>query len=201
VTAATIAVPPQCAAVPTVDGDPAVVASCATDLLATAVNLDDFDTFTHDDATLRGWSGRAADAYRSYTRSTGADGHAVSNAVRQVARAADAFAEDLADLLRRRSDLVEVRGAYHSARAQLLADVEVSSDVDVAAVDELADRAASLSSRLTTLQGDLDAMVRDVAAVERAMLDAFTAYGSLATARAAVSGQLDIADAALERPG
>ncbi|WP_454048850.1 alpha/beta hydrolase [Cellulomonas sp. Marseille-Q8402] len=197
----TITVPPALEAVPQVDGDPAAVATFAEDLLASAVNLDDFDTFAHDSATLDGWTGTAADAYGAHVRAAGADAQALGVALRQVARAADDHADALTDLKRRRSDLVEARSSYHSSREDLLADIRGAGEVDAAAIAELEDRASTLGTRLDGLRGDVDALVRDLGTAERAMLDAFAAYSTVAQARAAVSGQIDLADDALGRPG
>lgn len=196
-----LSVPQPVGAVPVIDGDPAAVAAYAQDLLATAVNLDDFDTFTHDSATLAGWSGTAAEAYGARTRSAGANGQAVSNAVRQIARAADVFADELAVLLRRRADLAEERQAYHSARSGFVHDLEAARLMDTPPIAELTDRAMDLFRDLSTLHYSFDSLLRGVAAAEQAMIDAFTAYGSLAKARAATSGRLDLANDALNRPG
>lgn len=197
----TIAVPDAVDALPPLTADPAAVAAFAEDLLATAVNLDDFDTFAHDSAALDGWTGDAAEAYGAHVRAAGADAQAMAVAVRQVARAADDHADALTDLLRRRTDLVEARSSYHAAREDLLADIRGAGQVDDAAVAELEARAAALVTRRDGVVADVDALVRDLATAEQAMLDAVAAYGTLAQARAAVSGQIDLADDALGRPG
>jgi hypothetical protein len=201
VTTVTIDIPAAVDAVPAVQGDPAVVAAFAQDLLASAVNLDDLDTFALDASTLDGWSGAAATAYGRHVRAAGADAQAMGVALRQVARAADDHADALTDLLRRRADLVEARSSYHEAREDLDADIRSAGEVDDAAVAELQARAASLATRRDGVVADVDALVRDLATAERAMLDAFSAYSTLAQARAAVSGQIDLADDALGRPG
>ncbi|WP_250444638.1 alpha/beta hydrolase [Actinotalea sp. C106] len=200
-TTVTIDVPPPCDAVPAVDGDAALVADFAEDMLATATNLDDFDTFTHDSETLEGWTGSAAQAYRSHTRAAGTDGHAISTAVRQVARSADVFAEELTALGRRRDDLVEARAAYHASRAGLLHDITMAQATGRDEIADLQDRSRTLATRLATLIADVEQLLTDVTTAEQAMIDAFSAYGSLAQARAAVSGQADLADAALLRAG
>jgi hypothetical protein len=201
VTTVTIDIPAAVDPVPAVQGDPAVVAEFAQDLLASAVNLDDLDTFALDSATLEGWTGAAATAYGRHVRSAGADAQAMGVALRQVARAADDHADALTDLLRRRTDLVEARSSYHEAREDLDADIRSAGEVDDAAIAELQARAASLATRRDGVVADVDALTRDLAAAERAMLDAFSAYSTLAQARAAVSGQIDLADDALGRAG
>ncbi|MET0433236.1 MAG: alpha/beta hydrolase [Cellulomonas sp.] len=200
-TTVTIDIPPAIDAIPAVEGDPAVVAAFAQDLLASAVNLDDLDTFALDSSTLDGWTGEAATAYGRHVRSAGADAQAMGVALRQVARAADDHADALTDLLRRRTDLVEARSSYHEAREDLDADIRSAGEVDDAAVAELQARAASLATRRDGVVADVDALVRDLATAEQAMLDAFSSYSTLAQARAAVSGQIDLADDALGRPG
>ncbi|WP_309135391.1 alpha/beta hydrolase [Cellulomonas sp.] len=197
----TIMVPPTCDAIPPVEGDPAGVRTFVDDLLASAVNVDDLDTFARDSARLDGWSGAAADAYGRYVRDTAADADAISAAVRRVARAGEDHAEALTELRRRRDLLDEDRTGYHAARSDLLADIRATTDADPAAVRELEDRAAALTSRLQTLVEDVDRLVRDVTAAEQAMLDALTSFSTLRQARAAVTGGTDLADAALARPG
>jgi hypothetical protein len=201
VSTVTITVPATVDPVPPVQGDPAAVAAFAQDLLASAVNLDDLDTFAHDAAALDGWSGDAATAYGRHVRAAGADAQAMGVALRQVSRAADDHADALTDLLRRRTDLVEARSSYHASREDLEADIHSAGEVDEAAVAELQARAASLATRRDGVVTDIDALVRDLATAEQAMLDAFAAYSTLAQARAAVSGQIDLADDALGRPG
>ncbi len=196
-----LALPPRARAVPPVDGDPAAVAAFAQDLLATAVNLDDFDTFTHDTATLDGWTGTASRAYGARARSTGADAHAMSIAVRQVARAADVLADELARLRGLREDLTERRIAYHASRADLEHDCAAARLSDDPPIAELTDRVRWLFTSYGSLNHAIDGLERDVVAAEQAMLDALTAYDSLAKARAATSGHIDIADDALRRPG
>lgn len=197
----TIEIPAAVDAIPAVQGDPAAVAAFAQDLLASAVNLDDLDTVAQDSATLEGWTGDAATAYGAQVRAAGADAQAMGVALRQVARAADDHAEDLTDLRRRRDDLVEARSSYHASREDLEADVRNAGEVDEAAVAELQSRATALATRRTGLVADIDTLVADLATAEQAMLDAFAAYTTLAQARAAVSGQIDLADDALGRPG
>lgn len=197
----TIEIPAAVDAIPAVQGDPAAVAAFAQDLLASAVNLDDLDTVAQDSATLEGWTGDAATAYGAHVRAAGADAQAMGVALRQVARAADDHAEDLTDLRRRRDDLVEARSSYHASREDLEADVRNAGEVDEAAVAELQSRATALATRRTGLVADVDTLVADLATAEQAMLDAFAAYTTLAQARAAVSGQIDLADDALGRPG
>jgi pimeloyl-ACP methyl ester carboxylesterase len=201
VSTVTIDVPPALEQIPEVAGDLAAVAGFAEDLLASAVNLDDFDTFAHDSATLDGWTGTAAEAYGGHVRAAGADAQALGVALRQVARAADDHAEALTDLKRRRGELVDARASYHSGREDLLADIRDAGEVDDAAVAELRDRASTLVTRLDGLRGDVDGLVRDLGTAEQAMLDAFAAYSTVAQARAAVSGQIDLADDALGRSG
>lgn len=200
-TTVTIDIPPAIDAIPAVEGDPAAVAAFAQDLLASAVNMDDLDTFALDSSTLDGWTGDAATAYGRHVRAAGADAQAMGVALRQVSRAADDHADALTDLLRRRTDLVEARSSYHEAREDLDADIRSAGEVDDAAVAELQARAASLATRRDGVVADVDALVRDLATAERAMLDAFSAYSTLAQARAAVSGQIDLADDALGRSG
>ncbi|MFF1528945.1 alpha/beta hydrolase [Cellulomonas sp. NPDC058312] len=197
----TIEIPAAVDAIPAVQGDPAAVAAFAQDLLASAVNLDDLDTVAQDSATLEGWTGDAATAYGAHVRAAGADAQAMGVALRQVARAADDHAEDLTDLRRRRDDLVEARSSYHASREDLEADVRNAGEVDEAAVAELQSRATALATRRTGLVADVDTLVADLATAEQAMLDAFAAYTTLAQARAAVSGQIDLADDALGRSG
>lgn len=197
----TIEIPAAVDAIPAVQGDPAAVAAFAQDLLASAVNLDDLDTVAQDSATLEGWTGDAATAYGAHVRAAGADAQAMGVALRQVARAADDHAEDLTELRRRRDDLVEARSSYHASREDLEADVRNAGEVDEAAVAELQSRATALATRRTGLVADVDTLVADLATAEQAMLDAFAAYTTLAQARAAVSGQIDLADDALGRPG
>jgi pimeloyl-ACP methyl ester carboxylesterase len=201
VSTVTIEIPAAVDAIPAVQGDPAAVAAFAQDLLASAVNLDDLDTVAQDSATLEGWTGDAATAYGAHVRAAGADAQAMGVALRQVARAADDHAEDLTELRRRRDDLVEARSSYHASREDLEADVRNAGEVDEAAVAELQSRATALATRRTGLVADVDTLVADLATAEQAMLDAFAAYTTLAQARAAVSGQIDLADDALGRPG
>lgn len=200
-TTVTIDIPAAVDAIPPIEADPAVVAAFAQDLLSSAVNLDDLDSFALDSATLDGWTGDAATAYGRHVRAAGADAQAMGVALRQVSRAADDHADALTDLLRRRTDLVEARSSYHEAREDLDADIRNAGEVDDAAIAELQARAASLATRRDGVVADVDALVRDLATAERAMLDAFSAYSNLAQARAAVSGQIDLADDALGRSG
>ncbi|QCB94389.1 alpha/beta hydrolase [Cellulomonas shaoxiangyii] len=197
----TIVVPPRCDAIPEVEGDPAQVRVFVDDLLASAVNVDDLDTFARDSATLEDWSGAAADAYGRHVRAAAADADAISAAVRRVARAGEDYAEAVTDLQRRRGVLAEDRTGFHTARADLLADIRAATEADAAAVRELEDRAAALTTRRTTLVEDVDQLGRDTTAAEQAMLDAMTSYSTLEKARAAVTGGRDLADSALAKPG
>lgn len=186
---------------PELDADPGSVAAFADDLLATAVNLDDLDTVAHDRTTLRGWTGPAAEAYGRHVRDTGADAHAMSAAVRRVARAVDDHADALTGMLYRRADLAEARTAYHASRADLLADIRAAAGADGLTLAALEDRAAALTSRRDRLRADLDALVHDLGAAERTMVETFGALLTLARARAAVTGRQDLADQVLARPG
>lgn len=197
----TIPVPAEVAAVPEVEGDPGAVRTFVDDLLASAVNVDDLDTFARDSATLEGWTGNAADAYGRHVRHAAADADAVSAAVRRVARAAEDYAEAVTDLQRRHGVLEEDRTGYHAARSDLLADIRAATDADPAVVRELQDRAAALTSRRQTLVEDVDRLGRDVTTAEQAMLDALASFSTLAKARAAVTGGTDAADSALAKPG
>lgn len=197
----TITVPPECRPVPEVEGDPAAVTGFVDDLLASAVNVDDLDTFARDAATLEGWTGNAADAYSRHVRHVAADADAVSAAVRRVARAAEDYAEALTGLQSRYADLVADRSGYHAQRDDLLADIRSATDADPALVRDLQDRAAGLASRRQTLVEDVDRLGRDVAAAEQDMLAALTSFSTLEKARAAVTGGLDLADSALGKPG
>ncbi|MFC8192156.1 alpha/beta hydrolase [Cellulomonas sp. NPDC057328] len=197
----TIPVPPTVDAIPEVEGDPAQVRVFVDDLLASAVNVDDLDTFARDSATLEGWTGDAADAYGRHVRGTAADADAVSAAVRRVARAGEEYAEALTGLEARRETLDGDRTGYHAARADLLADIRAATDADEAVVRDLQDRAAGLATRRQTLVEDVDRLARDVTTAEQSMLDALTSFSTLDKARAAVTGGRDVADAALGRPG
>lgn len=197
----TIQVPPVLEVVPAVEGDPALLRGFVDDVLASAVNVDDLDTFARDSATLEGWTGNAADAYGRWVRHTAGDADAVSASLRRVARAVEDYAEDLTELRREHETLVDARTAYHAARADLLADVSAATVADAALVRDLHERAAELVSRREGLVVDVDALARDVAAAEQLVLDALASFATLDKARAAVTGATDVADAVLARPG
>ncbi len=197
----TIPVPAEVGAILEVEGDPGVVRTFVDDLLASAVNVDDLDTFARDSATLEGWSGAAADAYGRHVRGAAADADAVSAAVRRVARAADEYAQTLTTLQAQRSTLEDRRASYHGARADLLADIRATTDADAAAVRELEDRAVALGTQRQTLVEDVDRLGRAVTEAEQLVLDALQSFSTLDKARAAVTGGLDLADVALARPG
>ena len=199
--AVSLSVPPRARAVPEVDGDPTAVEAFAQDLLATAVNLDDFDTFTSDAATIDGWTGTAAVAYRARVRGAGTDAYVIATAVRQVARAADVLADELARLRKLRIDLEEDRNAYHAARADLQEDIRAARLLDDPPIAELTDRVRYLFMSYGSLNHGLDRLEREAAAAEQAMLDVLAAYDTLAKARAATGGRADLAADALGRPG
>lgn len=196
-----LAVPPRARPVPMVPGDPTAVAAFAQDLLATAVNLDDFDTFTNDQSVLDGWTGAAAVAYRTRVRNAGADAYAISTAVRQVARAVDVFADELARLRNRRLDLEESRSAYHAQRADLQEDIAAARLLENPPVWELGERVRYLYMTYGSLNHGMDRLESELAAAQQALLDALTAYDSIAKARAATTGQADLAADALKRAG
>ncbi|MEV7972509.1 alpha/beta hydrolase [Cellulomonas sp. NPDC089187] len=196
----TINVPPALDMIPALDVDPAAILDFAGDLLASAVTLDDLDTFTHAESSSTEWAGDAGDAYRQHISVVGADSQAIAEAFRQVARSADDHAEALASLLTRREELVASRELIEDRRLVLIADLGRLSAVDVDATDLESRTKASRADRSGIVSG-VEALNADLAKAEEEINSAFARWGSVAEAISNMGTGPDLGDVVLDRPG
>lgn len=194
-----IEVPPRLGPVPKAPGDPAGVENVAVAVRASSAILDDLDTIASSGSVpaVGGWSGQAADAYRSRVREVAVDAGTTSLTLRAVASAAFDYGDRLAELKRARRHLSEDRVDFNQARDDLAADAE-NADPDAEA--KLRQRAERLRRRRDDLATDITKLAREITANEDAFREVLAKYATMESARSETSTG-DPADNAMRLPG
>jgi hypothetical protein len=190
----TVTLPPEPAAVPALEVNPAAIRRCGEELLVASAQVDDLGSYAAGAGRIGDWSGAAATAYHAELRPAGRRADAMSLALRGVAQRVDAHADEMAALKDRRLGLADWRRHLVAGIADLRRRIGTAVETEAAALQSEAD---GLGREVAHLGADIDAWWADVRAEEHAMDLAFMRVLTLDQVEAAYGGRADPADAAL----
>lgn len=192
---AVVTLPSAPSPVPALTVDPGAIRRTGAQLLAASAQVDDLGTFVAGGARIGDWHGDASVAYHGAIAPTGERADAMSLALRGVAQRVAAHADETADLLAQRDDLVERR--QHLQQQIAVLQGEVGAVLTPEQVTELQDDCRRVQGQVDLFQTDLTAWTTAVATEEQAMVDAFNRVLDLGAVERTYSGVADPADTAL----
>ena len=195
----TITLPPPPRLVPPLVVDPGSIKTCAADLLAASVQVDDLGSFVAGDARIGDWTGEGSTSYHESIRPVGRTADAMSLALRSVSRRADSHADTIRTLKDRHESLEEVRRHLLSAIASLTARAQTATAAEAPAIQAECDEC---TRNVRGYEADLDTWATDLMAEEEGMREAFNRVLTLEQVDRTYGGATDPADAALaSKPG
>lgn len=183
------------------DGDPGGADSLAQALYATAGRYEEFADAGEGLRDLSGWWGSAYTAYQEAAGTASGEHVSLARTVKRVANAVTAYADTLRDLLRTYDELRDRRTALDGDRADLIADINATTDATPSDISALQARAAYLAERYQALVADHDSWLRQVTANEDLLRHTFESATGLGDALSEFGGLSDLAQSAICKVG
>ncbi|WP_340539602.1 alpha/beta hydrolase [Nocardioides sp. GXZ039] len=186
--------------VPPLTVAPESVRTCGAQLLAASAQVDDLGTFIAGKARAGDWHGTGSTSYHATLPPLGRQADAMSLALRGVAQRVDAHADEMESLVRRRTDLLEMRTGLDAEIDAL--EARAAAGPTAEEVVALGDDCVRVQGRVEAYEADVTLWRGDVSAEESEMVAAFERVLDLDAVDRFYGGVPDPADAALaRRPG